>query len=252
MSKKFNPQKKPASTIRMLWIILLSVLFTAYYSIRTISTVLFTRNRILLRKKSDSLIRRWSLALLKLLNTQCTVHNHFNFESGKQYIVMCNHSSLYDIPLSFVSIDASVRMVAKKELAKVPLMGCAMNMQDFIFIDRKNREQAIKDLERAKQKMASGIVVWIAPEGTRSTNGQLLPLKPGGFMMALQTGATIVPLGIRGANNLLKKGSWRIMLNHKIDIYFGNPIDAKDYAIEQRNQLIAAVKKELETAAGLN
>jgi 1-acyl-sn-glycerol-3-phosphate acyltransferase len=69
--------------------------------------------------------------------------------------------------------------------------------------------------------------------------------------MALQTGATIVPMGIRGTHHLLKPHSLRVKLNQHIDIYFGKPIDATQYTMETRQQLIHNVEKELRLAAGL-
>ena len=61
-----------------------------------------------------------------------------------------------------------------------------MTAAEFPFVDRKNRYQAIKDLAYAQQLMESGIVIWIAPEGTRSKDGKLAPFKKGAFITAIQ------------------------------------------------------------------
>lgn len=93
--------------------------------------------------------------------------------------------------------------------------------------------------------MESGIIIWIAPEGTRSRSGNLLPLKKGGFMMALETGAQIVPLGIRGAANVLPPGTKDLCLGCEVDLYLGAPIDASKYTMETRDELIAEVERSL-------
>ena len=64
-----------------------------------------------------------------------------------------------------------------------------MKSCQFIAVDRENRTQATEE----------GIVLWIAPEGTRSKDGKLLPLKGGGFRLAIDTATTIIPVGFRGA-----------------------------------------------------
>ncbi len=56
-------------------------------------------------------------------------------------------------------------------------MGFAMKAAEYPFINRKNRRQAIQDLDQVKQLLQSGIVMWLAPEGTRSKDGKLGPFK---------------------------------------------------------------------------
>ena len=152
---------------------------------------------------------------------------------------MCNHSSAYDIPLGFkVFPNESIRMLAKKELAKIPLMGKAMSAAEFPFIDRKNRYQAIKDLDYMQQLMKSGIIIWIAPEGTRSKDGKLAPFKKGAFVTAIQAKAIIIPIGIRGAANILPARTFSVNLNQKAEIHVGKPIDTSQFTMKNKDELI--------------
>lgn len=245
-------QGKPANSLQMIWITSATIIATGYYSLLTVLSGWFFKGEKL-RRNGNYIVQHWSAALLKIIKAKYKVFNphNINFEPGKPYIIMCNHNSLYDIPLSFMGIQGTLRMVAKKELSKIPIFGPAMRAAEFVFIDRKNRDQAVKDLETAKQKMASGIMIWLCPEGTRSHDGQLLPLKRGGFMMALQTGATIIPLGFRGTHELLKANSLRLRLNHDVEMHLGKPIDCTRYTKEQRKQLMLDFEKELKLAAKL-
>lgn len=182
------------------WIILQSVAITFWYSL-----VSLYQSRFGSRADVDRSMRKWSAALLKVVRIKYSVSDplHLTLVPNKSYIIMSNHASLYDIPLIFTALPGSIRMIAKKELFRVPIWGRAMQACEFPSIDRKNSAQAIKDLEYVKQKMQSGIIPWIAPEGTRSRHGGLNPFKKGGFMLALQTQATIIPVGIRGAGQVL-------------------------------------------------
>lgn len=244
---------KYTSLLQMARVIFMSWWITGYYTIVTVLTLPFTFKKYR-RIWANKIILAWSSALLRIIRVKYTIRNphHFVFEPNKPYIVMCNHNSVYDIPLSFMAVNGNMRMVAKKELFNIPLFGYAMKLAEFIFIDRKNREQAIKDLEAAKLEMTDGIIIWICPEGTRSRDGNLLPFKVGGFVMALQTGATIVPLGIRGTHELLQPHSYRIKLNHEVEMHFGHPVDASKFSADQRDELIAAVTREIKVAAGLS
>jgi len=151
---------------------------------------------------------------------------------------MVNHRSHYDIPLSFVSLPGSIRMLTKNELFKIPIWGKGMKAAEFISIDRKNLEQALKDLDEARRLMLSGIVLWVAPEGSRSRTGKLGEFKKGGFMLALQTGAIIIPVGIKGSETILPPDSLDFYLNRKVDITIGEPLDAALYNVDQRDALM--------------
>ncbi|MCC2667141.1 MAG: plsC, partial [Gammaproteobacteria bacterium] len=86
---------------------------------------------------------------------------------------------------------------------------------------------------------------------TRSQDGNLLPFKKGGFMIALETGATIVPIGIRGAQNIVEHKTFNIKMGQHAAVHIGKPIDASRYTLEQRDQLMADVKAAIAEAAGL-
>lgn len=236
-----------ASKLQSLWIILKSSWVMVCVSSGVIYNFCFRGAR---REFVDNAARRLSEGLLRYVKVNYVVKNphHFKFEPNKQYIIMCNHSSHYDIPLSYVALPGSIRMLAKKELKKVPFMGWAMRMGEFVFIDRHNRKQAIRDLERAKESMKSGIILWIAPEGTRSRTGELGPFKKGGFIVALQTGASILPVRIDGAYDVLPPKTSQFKLNQQVTVNIGQPIDASQYTLEQRDQLMADVRRGISEA----
>ena len=199
------------------------------------------------RQAIDRRLRWWARHLLKRINLQYNIHNphQVTIEKDKAYIIMCNHSSHYDIPLSLLALPGSIRMLAKKELLGIPIWGKAMRLSEFVSIDRNNPRQALKDMKYAKEKMENGILLWIAPEGTRSKNGELLPFKPGGFRLAIECGATIIPLGIVGTSKVLAAKSFAVTKNSRVDMILGKPIAASSYSKQQRNRLMSDVEQEI-------
>jgi 1-acyl-sn-glycerol-3-phosphate acyltransferase len=170
-----------------------------------------------------------------------------DFSDGRRYLVLCTHSSHYDIPASFVALPGSIRMLAKRELFRIPLLGRAMRAAEFPSIDRHDRQRAMQDLEKARAMMQSGIVLWAAPEGTRSRDGHLLPFKKGCFHLALDTGAVIVPVAIRGIHHVLPAHSLRLNLGLPVELKIGEPIDAGQFTAEQLELLMAQVRQQMET-----
>lgn len=201
----------------------------------------------------DKVIHKWINQLLDEVKVDYKVINPHQVEpkAGEATILMCNHSSAYDIPLSFKAFpNHSIRMLAKKELSKIPFLGKGMRAAEFPFIDRKNRFQAIKDLAFAEELMESGIIIWIAPEGTRSKNGKLAAFKKGAFITAIQAKATIIPIGIKGAFDILPIHSFKINLNQKAEIHIGEPIKAANFTLENKEELIQLTRESIKKMIG--
>jgi 1-acyl-sn-glycerol-3-phosphate acyltransferase len=169
---------------------------------------------------------------------------------GKAYIYMSNHGSLMDIPVIFGAVPGSVRMVSKEELTRVPVWGQAIVAAGFIPIDRKNRERAIRQLEVAKQQLAKGVSVWIAPEGTRSRRGGLGPFKKGGFHTALALGVPIVPVWIDGANNIIPPDQFIVNYDVTVTARFGAPIDTTGLTKDDLESLMQRVRTEMVKLSG--
>lgn len=236
-----------ASKLRTLWIMFASIWLTALTCSHAIWKQL---TKTITRSWVDNKMQQWLKQILHLVRVDAIIVNPHNIvpQPGQSTIIMCNHSSLYDIPLSLKAFPAaSIRMLAKKELAKIPLMGQGMKASEFPFIDRHNRHQAIKNLAYVKELMESGIVMWIAPEGTRSKDGQLATFKKGGFITAIEAGAVIIPLGIRGAYNILPARTYQFNLYQRAEVHVGQPIDARQYTLETKEALIQKTHEAIQT-----
>jgi 1-acyl-sn-glycerol-3-phosphate acyltransferase len=233
-----------AGRLATLWIILRSIALTLAITIPTVIEVYRGTYR---REVGDRRLRWWSARLLRAIRLRCRVVNPHGVEIplGRPVILMSNHSSLYDVPLIFHALPGSIRMLTKKELFRVPIWGRGLTAGEFVSIDRTDREQAFRDLAAARAKMESGIVLWVAPEGTRSRDGRLGSFKKGGFVLAIETGATIVPLGIRGARDVLPAKTLRFELGREAEVRIGRPIDAAAFDLSRRDELMALVEREL-------
>ncbi len=233
------------SKLRTLWIILLSALFTINTTGQAVVKRLFGA---IDRTWVDATLHIWVKRILHLVRVKCIVVNphHIEPQPGQATIIMCNHSSLYDIPLSLQAFPHhSIRMLAKKELSKIPIVGKGMTAAEFPFIDRKNRRQAIRDLHTVQELLASGIVMWIAPEGTRSHNGKIAPFKKGAFITAIHAKATIIPIGICGAYDILPARTHQFNINQTAEIHIGQPIDASQFTLDNKEELIDQVYQSI-------
>jgi 1-acyl-sn-glycerol-3-phosphate acyltransferase len=163
-------------------------------------------------------------------------------------IFMCNHQSHFDIIALVLALPVQYRVLAKRGLFFIPVFGWALWLAGFVPVNRADRERAIESMSRASGLVRSGRSVIVFAEGTRSPDGRLQPLKKGGFHLALQAGAPIVPVSIRGGREILPKGSLRIRPG-RMEVVIGDPIPTRGRDGEKMKVLMEEVRSAL--AAGL-
>jgi 1-acyl-sn-glycerol-3-phosphate acyltransferase len=163
-------------------------------------------------------------------------------------IFAANHTSNLDPPALVSVIPRRVSFLAKKEIFRVPILATAMRVAQFVPVDRASREAATVSVDIAATRLKEGLSFAVFPEGTRSSDGRMLLFKKGTFVMAIQAGAPVVPVSIVGAQNLMQKGKWTLRPG-EVTIRFGPAVDASEYTLERREELLARVESLV--AAGL-
>jgi 1-acyl-sn-glycerol-3-phosphate acyltransferase len=134
-----------------------------------------------------------------------------NVPEGVSCIFLANHVSNLDPPILFPALPGQASVMLKKELMRIPLLGTAMRMAQFVPVERGNsREAAQASVSAAGAVVRSGLHFLIFAEGTRSKDGRLGAFKRGPFYLAMETGAPIVPVVISGTQKMMHKGSTKI------------------------------------------
>ncbi len=199
--------------------------------------------------------RLWTWMILAIGGVGLKVTGLSHIDPKRQYIFMVNHQSHIDIPVLIQSLPSfQLRWIAKRELLWVPFFGWAMWAAKHITVDRSDRMDALGSLKKAKERMKGGISLVIFPEGTRSSDGNLLPFKRGGLLLAVRTQTPIVPVTISGSWAILPKGDWRIR-GGQIEVTVGAPVSVKNHRPRTLRELSVHVQElienNLQTAARL-
>jgi 1-acyl-sn-glycerol-3-phosphate acyltransferase len=182
----------------------------------------------LTRELTDRRIERFAREVVRSAAIDLAVEGAENVPEGRAFVVMFNHQSHLDIPILYDALPLeSIRMVAKTELFKVPIWGRAMRAGGMIEVDRSDRARAIASLRRAGEAIAAGVSIGIAPEGRRTRDGKVGPLKKGGFHLALETGAAILPVAINGSYNILPPETIRMRRDVPVSVLIGEPIEVE-------------------------
>jgi 1-acyl-sn-glycerol-3-phosphate acyltransferase len=176
------------------------------------------------------------------------IHGAEHIQRHRAAVYAVNHASNVEPPILFVSLRdlfPRLRILYKAELRKLPVLTSAFDLAGFVPLERANRDQSLPAIERAAQALREGNSFLIFPEGTRSRTGELLPFKKGGFIMAIKAQAPVVPVAISGARAAMRKGS-PIIYPVTVRVRFGEPIETAGLVIEDRDQLMTAVRPKVE------
>lgn len=125
------------------------------------------------------------------------------FEGMENAIVVCNHNSLIDIPVSFPFLPRANKTIAKKTFAYVPLFGWIYSFGS-VLVDRKNNKSRQESFEKMKHVLNHGLDMLIYPEGTRNrTTAPLKSFYDGAFKLSIETQKPIIPVVILNTKRIL-------------------------------------------------
>lgn len=160
-------------------------------------------------RKVRPLERRLALMVLWAFGQRLLVGS-LNELSPKARVWIFNHCSFLDPFVVAAVIPDFVRGVGAHYHFKWPLWGRLLRKRGIIPVVRDNREKARAAINAGEKILRVGDALIVAPEGTRSSDGELLPFKSGAFHAAVNTGADIVMIIIDNAHLAWPKSSWRI------------------------------------------
>mmetsp|Transcript_23145 Transcript_23145/g.54729 ORF Transcript_23145/g.54729 Transcript_23145/m.54729 type:complete len:362 (-) Transcript_23145:182-1267(-) len=196
----------------------------------------------------------WGMTLLRLTRCYPVIRNREivdNFfkkskddDEGKAVMFVANHCSWMDIPfLGCVMGWRNYKIVSKKELGKVPILGGALYAGGHVMVDRTNRRSQIKTLKQGISYLKDEkFIMATFPEGTRSRTGRLMDFQGGAFKMAHKAGAPVIPLSIVNSDKIMPT-QWMMAMRPAYpmaEVIIHEPIASDDKTEEE---LVEAARK---------
>ncbi len=165
----------------------------------------------------------WSCALMKVAGCTLEVEGKENIEGLKQFVLVSNHQSYFDIFTLCCIVKGAPHFLAKKELFRIPVFGQLLSLARVLKIDRQNPEVAVKTIKESLEKGIIRRPIAIFPEGTRSPNGQFQPFRKKGLNILMETGIPLVPMVMKGTRDAMPKGKFTVK-PARIRVKIGKPI----------------------------
>ena len=195
----------------------------------------------------DRANRGWARSALAGAGVRVTVHGLEHLHPSGTQIIAANHQSYFDIWALIAGLPASVRFIAKQELANIPMLSVGMRSAGHVLIDRDRARSAKETLREAGGRMqAEELTLVLFPEGTRSRDGQLGRFRRGSFALALATSAPLVPAALDGGQRIyppgakrVRPGSITVRLGPAIQMEGAEPADRKTLMRKTRTAIEA-------------
>lgn len=186
---------------------------------------------------------RWMMRVgRRILGIDLVVTGLDRLDRGTPYVFMSNHLSFLDGPLLMTILDRPARVIVKRFVFRIPILGLGMRFSGYVPLDREGAGVGRRSIARAAQWIKEkGYSFLIYPEGTRSFNGKLLRFRRGGFFLALESGAPIVPVSVKGTYELMPRGKW-LVRKGPVQITFHEPIPVTGLTVEMIPELMDRVK----------
>ena len=172
--------------------------------------------------------RVWMKLYMPAIGCPITVKGKEHFKKGENYIVLCNHNSFIDVPVSSTGIPGGNKTIAKIEFARIPVFGIIYKLGS-VLVDRKSEASRRESIHKMKQVLDMGLHMCIYPEGTRNKTGE--PLKAfhnGAFKLAADTCKPIVPALIFHTRNVLPPDKPFFLRPHRLEMHFLEPVYLQD------------------------
>ena len=226
--------------MRIIWIYLNLIFWTLLFGLSSFFAILLTGKKE--NFKFFGVI--WGKTLSFIFNIKLIIKGKHNLQD-RNYIFASNHASLIDIPLLLIAVNRYTVFIAKSELSKIPIFKSILDRAGFIFVDRKNNDSAVKSMNNLMEdikKIPRSVAIF--PEGTRTSDGNLLPFKKGAAIFAINTDIPVVPVAISGTYSWSKKKLFDISQS-VISFEFGEPIITENYSFNDRDYLTEKIKTNI-------
>jgi 1-acyl-sn-glycerol-3-phosphate acyltransferase len=156
-------------------------------------------------------------------------------------LLVCNHLSFLDVFFLGIPLARPLSYMARSTLF-VPVLSTLMRSVGGFPIQREGI--GASGMKETMRRLRAGGVVALFPEGTRSHDGELGPLKPGIASLAVRVRVPVVPVGLAGLFESWPR--WRVLpVPHPVRIHYGKPIFPDELAGLETDAITALIRARM-------
>lgn len=203
-------------------------------------------NEPLRSKLLHGVFKVWMGGFMPIVGCPIIRRGKQHFKKGENYVVVINHNSLVDIPVSSPWIPGPNKTLAKSEMAKIPIFGVIYKAGS-VLVNRKHEGSRRESFTKMQEMLDMGLHLCLYPEGTR--NKTKMPLQQffdGAFITAIKSQRPIMPGLIFNTGKILPHDKKLWARPMPIYFHFLEPIPTKGMTINDVGSLKQRVHKIME------
>jgi 1-acyl-sn-glycerol-3-phosphate acyltransferase len=189
-------------------------------------------------------------ALIKTAGVTPIIRHRERVKASAPAIYVSNHTSILDVFFAISICPVGGCGIAKKEIGNIPFFGWLYRLSGHLLIDRSDREGSIAAMDKTVEVVRKhNLSIWMWPEGTRSKDGRLLPMKKGLAHLAIATGLPIVPVVLHNAHRNWPKNEM-VLMPTTVEVDILEAIDTRGWKLETIEEHLAEVHQAFADALG--
>jgi 1-acyl-sn-glycerol-3-phosphate acyltransferase len=203
---------------------------------------------VLLRLKGSVrfLMGIWAKSVLLIIGKKMHVEGLEKINKDGKYILIANHSSLFDI-IAITSFFPGVSWFGHERLLKIPVFRLILKMTDYVPMKKKSIKNTKEMIDQLIKK-SKGHTIAIFPEGTRSLNGKVNNFYRGFIHVLRASEINVLPVTLNGFYILKPKNRFYINFSSKISVIIHEPV-SRDLLIDKDDsEIINILKKIIESS----
>jgi len=176
-----------------------------------------------LRGVLTALVAAWARMPFWLVGRRLHIRGGENIARTGHYLLVANHSSMYDIP-AMLAVMPGMAIMGRETLLRIPVFGYFLRRIRYIPVERESFRRAPQALSEAVERTREGFSVGMFPEGTRTVDGDVQRLKRGFVRVLRQGQLDLLPVRIDGTWALKPKTHWYMDPRERIVVTVRPPI----------------------------
>ena len=192
------------------------------------------------------IVRFWAVSTFGVLGKRLRVNGKENLVKGGNYLLIANHSSLFDI-MAIMAFYPGIAWFGREYLLKIPLFGFVLGKTGYIPMKKVNHTNTKKMLEQLVDS-SDGRTIAIFPEGTRTSDGKINRFHRGFIHVLKASSLDVLPVTLNGLYSLKPKNRFYIDFSSRINVIIHKPVKNEDLKRKDDNEIITTVKEIIESA----
>jgi len=193
----------------------------------------------------EACIRFWAKTGFFIMGIRLRIKGEEFIEKGENYLLLANHSSLFDI-LAIMAINPRVSWFGREYLLKIPVFGHLLRMINYIPMRTANVRNTKVMLKQLVEKSV-GLTIAMFPEGTRTIDGKIQDFKRGFIHVLRAADVRVLPITLNGLYELKPKNRFFIKYGTKVEIIIHKPIDREELIVKSDKEIINVIKEVIES-----